>query len=519
MKDPARSVSHVCERESPPANYFTKFEEGADLRPFVTTRSVFQQFCPHASTFRGWSSFACLAVLAIVPAAPVRAQDAAAAPAQTAPIPAVAPPAVNFRERPRYPTEVQRLRRTPVIDGQLTDGEWDPFYTVADGAIKGTVYCNWDENNLYLAARTDQAATVIFDVDAGGDGWLRGADNIEIVVGPAQDGSQPTLTARLLDAASNKDAPSWNDKVIDPKQITLSEKMTNGTQVLELSIPRNVASLVLRPGAQIGLRGDFLPPAPAASFAPTQPFEPHLLLDARLVDSRAESVAGVNPRLTLSDYKCIAGQTLFATFELRNQNDQVVPIKSMTWTGQGASVDVLNTLREVNVESIPSLGSRKLTYRTVLPAGAVPGAYTLVARAMMPDAKQVESTVSFSVVEPLQVQISSDPQPVAIIGSTRLGVDVDVVSAVPNHFSGDAEITSMPAGWELEGPRKRRVDIDREDGRKVTRFAFKLPSTTPAGDYPVQVLLTWHGRQWPLKQTVQVIRTDAPKPVAPAARP
>ncbi len=141
-------------------------------------------------------------------------------------IPAVQ--SIKFRERPRYVTDPQRLRRTPTIDGVIADGEWDPFYTIDDAPIKGTVYCNWDDRFLYLAARTDSPATVLFDVDAGGDGWLRGSDNIEVVVGPAPpSGGAPTVSVRLLDASSTKDTPIWNETGVDPKTLVVAEK-TNG---------------------------------------------------------------------------------------------------------------------------------------------------------------------------------------------------------------------------------------------------------------------------------------------------
>ena len=242
-------------------------------------------------------------------------QPTAPAVVQPAAPSAVVPAAqtINFRERPKYPTDPQRLRRTVRIDGILSDNEWDPFYTISDGALKGTFYCNWDDNYLYLAARTEQAATVLFDVDAGGDGWLRGADNLELVVGSPADSATPKVVARVLDAANSKDAPYWNEKATDVSTILVAGKIEGGVQFIEVAVPKNTASLVLRPGANIGLRAEFLPPGPASAYIPTQPFEPHLLLDAKLVDSRVEAMAGVSSRLTLSDYKCIAGETLFAT--------------------------------------------------------------------------------------------------------------------------------------------------------------------------------------------------------------
>lgn len=426
---------------------------------------------------------------------------------------------IKFRERPRYVTDPQRLRRTPIIDGSIADGEWDPFYTVDDAPIKGTVYCNWDDRFLYLAARTDAASTVLFDVDAGGDGWLRGADNIEIVVGPpAAIGGAPTVAVRLLDAANSKDTPAWNETGVDPKLLVVAVKSTPAGQVVELAIPKNAGSLVLRPGATIGLRAEFMPPTPAAAFIPTQPFEPHLLLDATLVEARVVAAQGLNPKLTLSDYKCIAGQKLFGTLELFNQTDLTVKIKSILWTGQGNSVNAVNTLREVNIPPVLGLKRTKMAYKTVLPENLALGSYILTVSVETEDGKRVESAAAFAVVEPIQVQMSSDPQPVAILGPTKLEARIDVQSAVPDHFRGDVELVTYPSGWELTNGKKHSILVDREDHHEISRFVLKLPSNTAAGTYPLEATVTWKGRVWRTHTAVTVIRTDSPvKPAPPVA--
>jgi hypothetical protein len=468
------------------------------------------RFAAPNGILRGLSSLAA-ALICAVGLSRASAQDT------TSGTPAQSAPPVNFRERPKYPTDSQRLRRSPQIDGVISDNEWDPFYTITDGPIKGTFYCNWDDNNLYLAVRTEQPATVLFDIDAGGDGWLRGADNLEVVVGSVPDGSTPPIVARLLDAASNKDTPSWNTTSTDPKSFMVAEKSTGGVQVIELAIPKGTGSLVLRPGATIGLRAEFLPPAAPATYLPTQPFEPHLLLDAKLVDSRISSVAGIIPRLSLSDYTCVAGETLFATMQLQNQTDIPVPIRSVIWEGTGNSADAVNTMKDVAVEPIPGLGIRKLTYKTVIPPTLTPGSYTLTVTANMPEGKQVQSTVSFKVVEPLQVQISSDPQPLAIVGPTKLAVLVDIFSQVPNGMRCDVSVDTAPPTWVLDGASKRRTSVDRKGGHTVVKLNFKVPSNTAAGDYPVAVTVRYKGREWPLKQTVTAIRTDAPVQTPPPA--
>ena|GEM_PF-1577861 len=425
--------------------------------------------------------------------------------------------AIKFRERPKYISDPQRLRRTPTIDGVLNDGEWDPFYTIDDGLIKGTVYCNWDDRFLYLAAKTDVAATVLFDIDAGGDGWLRGSDNMEVVVGPPTViGGAPTVSVRLLDASNSKDTPTWNETGVDPKTIVVAEKVVGGSQILEIAIPKNAGSLVLRPGVTMGVRAEFMPPSNAAAFIPTQPFEPHLLLDATLVEARVVAAQGLNPRLTLSDYKCVAGQKLFGTLELFNQTDILVRIKSVTWGGEGNSLNTFNTLRDVSVPPIPGLKRSKIQYKTVLPDTLPLGSYILNVSVETEEGKRVQSSASIVVVEPIQVQMSAEPNPLAIIGPTKLEVKVDVQSAVPDHWRGDVELTTYPAGWEIRNGRKHSLLVERQDAHAISTFNLQIPSNTAAGTYPLEAVVTWKGRTWKVRTVVNVIRTDAPvKPAIP----
>lgn len=422
---------------------------------------------------------------------------------------------VNFRERPNFPANPQRLRRTVTIDGKIESGEWDVFYAAKNAAAdKGTFYCNWDEDYLYLAVKSP-TGSLVFNIDTGGDGWLRSADNLEIVVGSVEEDKPVSVAVRLLDAANSKDTPVWKEDETGSKGLKIVAKMVGGEQTVEIAIPKGMGSLVPRNGANIGLRYEWLPPAEAAAYKPTAPFEPHLLVDAALVISRVKPIAGVNPRLSLSDTKCTVGQTLYATFELLNQTDKIMPLKAVTWQGLGSSADALNMSREVNVPPIPSLKSWKRGYKTVLPADLAPGSYALTVTATTADGEQAIGEAAFTVVEPLQVQMGSSPEPVAIVGQTKLAIDVDIFSAVSEGTRGDVELVNIPAGWELKGSKKRGWSVDRQDARRVSRFNFLLPSTTPAGEYPVEAAVTWHGRTWRVKQTVKVVRTDAQKPATP----
>ncbi len=420
----------------------------------------------------------------------------------------IAPPVINFRERPKVMADAQRLKKTIAIDGVPNDMKWDTFYTVTTGVIKGAIYCNWDDDYLYLGTRTDGEANVVFDIDASGDGWLRGADNLEIVVERMPNATTPQVSVRLLDATSNKDTAVWNEKAYDPKKILVATKLLNNYHYIELAIPKEMGSMLLHDGVTMGIRGEFFPLS-TLPYTATPPYEPHLLLEANLVASRVQTAPGINPTLTLSDDKCVAGQELGATLRLLNQTDQPVPIKSVKWEGVGNSVNVLNSVREVAVPSLPPTKARDLKYKTRLPEKLSPGTYTIAVTADLDNGKQVYTTRTFTVVEPLQVRMYGDPDPVAIIGTTKYDIVIDITSAVPSHMKAEAEITNLPSGWILE-KKRRGVEIDGEDKRRLFRFRCKLPSTTAAGSYPIEATVTYKERTWSLRYIAKVVRTDIP---------
>jgi hypothetical protein len=435
-------------------------------------------------------------------------QDGTLAPAPIQP-PLVVAPRIKFGERPKYPTDSQRLRRTIQVDGTIGDNEWDPFYTITDGPIRGTVYCNWDDDYLYLAVRSEAPCSLVFNVDAANDGWLRGADNLEIVVENTISSTAPLVTVRLLDAANSKDTPFWNEKAYDTKKILVASSIKSGIQTVEIAIPKDMGSLVLRDGIALGLRADLLAPS-ATPFTPSQPFEPHLLLEADLVASRNQAAGGINPTLSLSDEKCVAGQELVGTLRLLNQTDQPISVKSVQWEGVGNSVNVLNSLREVAVLPVPPTKTRDYKYKTLLPKTLSPGTYTLAVRADLENGKSVYATRTFSVVEPLQVRLTGEPQPVALVGNTKYTLLLDIFTAVPFHTKTEVEITKFPAGWVLEDKRQRGVEVDGEDKRKIAKFRVRIPSTTAAGSYDVEMKVNYGGRTWVATHTVRVLRADIP---------
>ncbi|HSV75315.1 MAG TPA: NEW3 domain-containing protein [Chthonomonadales bacterium] len=471
---------------------------------------------------------ACAQVAPARPAAPTIAPAAptippavpAAPPTQTEPVaPAVvvppqaaiapAPVAVtpNYRERPRFPMDPQRLKRRPTLDGVIGEGEWDPLYTVSTGPVTGPVYLSWDEEFLYVAAHMDLPGWMILNVDARGDGWLRGADNLEVIVGPLSEVEAAPIGVRLLDAQSNRDAPVWNDRVVNPEAIQIVQRASGAGQVIEMAIPAGVAGVTPRLNAQLGCRVDFLPAG--VTVAPTEPYEPRLLLDVTLVESRSVGAPGIVPRLSLEDAKVIPGQRLVAHFDLMNQVDEERRLRSVSWQGEGPAADILKSVREVSLPPMRGLRNLRLRYSAPIPDTAVPGFYQLTVRAEMEDGRTVASTTSFQVTEAMRVQIAAEPPTVTVLGPTEFRAFVEVLSAVAGHAKGQVEI-DVPAGWTVRGRSSKDFVAQRED--RVTRpvFFVTVPSSAEAGEYMLHATVTWRGRTWKAHRSITVNRPSAP---------
>jgi hypothetical protein len=437
------------------------------------------------------------------------------APIPTTPVPTTQPGApapmpveanqfqINYLQPVTQTYVSQILKKQPIIDGVIGNDEWSKCYTLQEGGISGTIYMNWDDNNVYIAAQTDKPAWLVVDLDCNGDGWLRGADNLEITVSPVNNAAKPAITTRLLDALSINDSPTWNDTAVSPSSINVAEKADGAGQVIEMAIPKGVAGLNPRENASMMFRADFLPAD--ATPVPTKPYEPHKLLDVILVDTRTVTVPGITPILKLNDVNYIPGENLDATLKIASQLSDPIQIQSITWQGIGPASNLVNTLRQVNIPVIKPLKSITLKYHSQIPNNAILGYYQFETDGVLANGKTFSNTTSFSIVEPFNLSITTVPPSVAInsVGETQLKVDVNIFSAVPGYAQGDVEL-SVPTGWEVKGRSKKGFYIDREDVTRTSHFYVLVPNAMSTGDYDLKATISWHGKTWVAHHIVHV---------------
>lgn len=426
---------------------------------------------------------------------------------------AAQPAAINYRERPKLPFNPQRLKRKPVIDGSLGDKEWDELYTVTEGAVTGTVYFNWDDDFIYVAAKTTQTAWTVIDLDANNDGWLRGTDNLEIAVAPLTEGVAQAVVARVLDAATNKDTPVWSEKSVDIKAIQVVSKASGSGQIVELAIPKGLAGLAPKANGGIGFRADFLPAA--ATPSPTPPYEPHLLLDLKLVEEQVVEVQGIRPKLDLEDNKLVPGQRLFATLDIASTDDQV-QLKAVSWRGEGGAADILRTLRDPNTGRLSTKKPLRVKYSSQIPENAAPGFYQITSVIELEGGKTATATTGFEVVEPFVVQLAAAPDPFAPSSTEKMKVGVDITNNVNAYVRGDVEL-EVPAGWVVEGRKKKQFDAPREDGTIKTQFFVSVPTTVAEGEYNIHATVSWKGKSVQAHRLIHIGKAEAAPVKAKAA--
>ncbi len=409
---------------------------------------------------------------------------------------------INYRERPQTPFDAQRLKKRPIMDGVIGENEWDPFYTVGHASVTGTTYLNWDEENLYIAVRTDVPAWTVINIDANADGWLRGTDNVELTIAPMAGSGLATISARVLDG-SGKETPTWNENALDTKQVQLSARSQATGQAVELAIPAGFGGIKPKALAKLGIRADFLP-ASATPAAPP-PYEPHLLLEVSLVESQVTPARGVIPRLALFDSRLTPGQELKATLELRSEDGTERKIRSVSWKGEGGAQDLVRSVREVNIPAINGPKALTLKYASLLPDTTPYGAYQLSCSAELEGGGTATATASFTVVDAFAISMPNEPESVSASDTGRVRIPIEIKTALYPYEVGNISI-DVPAGWSVDGRDRKRFEVTKQDSTFTVSFFVNPPAGISPGQYKFSSTVSWGGKNWHASRTLKVVR-------------
>ncbi len=175
----------------------------------------------------------------------------------------------GFDKYPLYAINEYIPKASPTIDGNL-DSVWhlvgSPI-TQSSTRFNSTIRANWDANYFYLAFVTSGFNSHFVRphlyIDADNDGWFHGKDNYEIVLNPETESVErvhiwdcsPEAVAAYGGAIWDDDSRYEDGRLVVSKDLKFRTTRAGNTYVMELSIPKNVATkLIPRHGAPIGVR-------------------------------------------------------------------------------------------------------------------------------------------------------------------------------------------------------------------------------------------------------------------------
>lgn len=121
-----------------------------------------------------------------------------------------------------------RLALTPIIDGQIEYEEWDPLSDML--GIQS--FLQWEPGALYLAGRAQKGTPILVNVDAEGDGWLKGSDNFEFLINNTPEGLK--FLARRL-SADGKEV-KWLELEHQDLRIQMASKVEGNTWSFEMKL-------------------------------------------------------------------------------------------------------------------------------------------------------------------------------------------------------------------------------------------------------------------------------------------
>jgi hypothetical protein len=193
---------------------------------------------------------------------------------------------------PEYALQVERPKRTPVMDGRITEpDEWAPLGVISTDSLQTTnVVMQWDDRYLYVGMHSRIPLDLALDLDGADDGWFAGRDNYRLTIGPPAAGSKdPVISSTIWDWSvfdASKDPNPYLDQsktLVPPSEISaVGGADPSGGYTLEVAIPYNYKTgLRLYAGKRIGVRVGVR--SPGAKYAYTL-FEPHRLVTMVLTD-------------------------------------------------------------------------------------------------------------------------------------------------------------------------------------------------------------------------------------------
>jgi hypothetical protein len=354
------------------------------------------------------------------------------------------PQAPDLSEQPQG-LVAGRLAHTPVLDGKLSEREWDPFMR-GEGLNS---YLQWDWDALYLAATLPAGKHLLISLDGRGDGWLVGADNVEIAV--SSTGGAAVTRARLLDA-SNVAGPRWEPAGLIEKALRAVAAPDGLNWTVEMRIPSTLAvGLEVKDGARMAARFDPL------DETALEPHFPRACAPFALVMDKGFNVPdGVTWKPNFRARRMQAGAGIHMGFEIANAGPGALNLRRIKFSGYGETDRWVDQVERA-VDPVPAGTKAKFDYDTKTSTEIPPGFHTVIVGCELADGSSLQALCSFEVL-PLITFEWGLPEVVEMgPGDTSVSGWVRIRNNSSKRINSAFDM-SLPPGWQLKrGEGKRFV--------------------------------------------------------------
>lgn len=420
------------------------------------------------------------------------------------PVTAVSP----FDARP-FGYEKRRIKRTvPLSPAAGVAGRWDLLYALGEGTERRAVYFDWDEDFLYIAVEANALSETTFDLDAKGDGWFRGVDNLRITVTPAtHDGDLPRVAAQRWDTVQNKERPVWAASPIPASAMKVVQGRTpTGSHVTLLALGRTeLSGLVRKPGTRFGLRVEW-----GASSASPDPasYPAHALLGLELAESLEARGEGVEVQVRAAPRQIVPGETVRLSVEVANRGKTPARIRRLFLRGSQATQPLLDAATFTGQVLGPG-ETVKREFTSTVAAEALLGTHTVAGGVELADNTVLAALAAFDRLDPFAVSLELEDKPVRSGASQKRTVLVAVRSRSNRRVEGKVALI-LPPGWVLgKGDLKRNVSLGFAGDTKPVYYQVVVPASAPPGTYPIQAQIEVADRAYTAGGAIRVTQNVA----------
>ena len=347
---------------------------------------------------------------------------------------------------------------TPVLDGSLSNEEWQPFG-------KDT-YLQWEPGVVYFAAVVSDGDDLVIDLDPDGDGWLNGVDNTELRI---SSGSK--VAARTLDTTP-RSGPVWKSK--SASNVSVFTTAQDGRWIVEGRITLD-SSKTIKEGSVIGIDMETMPSG--ASTGPA--FLPRSLAYRTLGFDSAENLPdGMEWHSSTKLREVAKEDQLRMDFDISGKSD----FTSYKLHAEGWAQNMMASVAKP-FPGFDRNGHASLQYRSDIASGATAGWRILNASILDADGKEHVLRTSFKIADLIELEVSlPDRIKFSADGQTLKG-RVDVRSMGVGRVEGEYAILA-PQTWQVVKGGPQRILIFNPRSREPINLEFTLPPGA-TGDYPI----------------------------------